>query len=316
MSHFEDSGFHLLQASEFNGKSLFDRAENKDDGVIWLWARRLILPPIAVAMVAAVYFYVRTSSEPWSQQEVSNFTIALNEAAAISVPHDFLMASGIRAAHLALLKKVESGAVLSDAESLNYRLIFQQTLEKSQRFLSAFDQQLTVLSNHAMHEGNNVNAAGIAGNHDHHDYSARQNFAGLLISLDQLDAAGTPLGRIVAANGIQKDLVDLISHLGVAPYTVSVSYRAPEIPWQDSELGDKFEAMLLAFKAAQFTLVNSAAYWVQIDIGLARYNELILLVQNRVIARTKPWERRIAGRFLSPQTLAPPVDLNRNLRRK
>ena len=279
------------------------------------WVRRLCFLLALGLIVTAGIVVVQTNPAPWSKQDISKLTIALNEAAAIGVPHDFLMEKGVRAVHLVLLEKVESGAVLNEVESLEYRKVFQQTLFESQSFLAAFDQQLTVLPDHAMDMKNNAHGVGIAGHHDHHDFSARSNFSGLLNSLDHLKRARTPLGRILNANAAQKDLIDLISHLGVAPHTVSVAYVAPDTAWPDAELGTVFEDMLKSFKSAQFELVNSPAYWSRIDAGLARYNELILAVQERVLANTSAWERRVSGRFNSTQTLAPPVDLTRKLRR-
>lgn len=277
--------------------------------------RRFFIIFIVLVALAIVYVLAKTNPQPWSAQEIARLTAGLNEAAAIGVPHDFLMDTKVRNSHLTLLEKVEAGTVLTINESQAYRQLFQETLLDGQRFLAAFDAQLSVLPDHAMHIRNNVNGDGIAGHHDHHDLSARANFAGLLDSLQHLESAKTALGRIMAANAAQKDLVDLISHLGVAPHTVSVPYEAPITPWHDDELGSLFEAMLKSFKDAQFSLVNSPHYWSLIDDGLMHYNALILTVQDRVTAKTTDWERRIAGRFMSKQTLAPPVDIHRALRR-
>jgi hypothetical protein len=167
-----------------------------------------------------------------------------------------------------------------------------------------------------MDMANNVETMGIAGQHDHHDVSASANFAALLGSLDALDHASNAFSRIRYANAAQKDLVDLISHMGVAPHTVSVPYVAPTKAWPDAEVGGEFEGMMRAFKEAQFEPVNSIPYWAAIDLALKNYAALILSVQTHVVGHTQTWERRVAGRFLSPQTLAPPVDLNRPLRRK
>ncbi len=225
------------------------------------------------------------------------------------------MSDKVRQANTALLAKVETGAVLSADESADYRAVYQQVLFDSQTFLARFDGELTVLPDHAMHQPNNTGGNGIAGRHDHHDRSARLNFAGVLASLDALETARTPFGRIVHANAAYKDLVDLISHLGVSPHSVSASYEPPETPWPDAELGSAFEEMMAGFKAAQFQDVNTPGYWSATDAALAAYNRLIGAVQERIITGTAPWERRIARRFLSPQTLAPPVDLERKPRR-
>lgn len=279
-----------------------------------LWLKRLFALLALSFVLAFALVVARTNPDPWSQEEISQLTKALNEAAAIGVPHGFLLKSEERKAHLELIEKVENGVVLTVVEGLEYRRVFQKILFDSQKFLSAFDTELSVLPNHAMHMNNNIQNTGIVGNHDHHDLSARANFAGLLHSLEMLGQATSAFGRIRHANAAQKDLVDLISHLGVAPHTVSVPYVAPQEQWQDYELGEIFEAMLKDFKAAQFVPVNGPAYWAAVDAALAKYALTIATVQQRVISHTTSWERRLAGRFLSMQTLAPPVDLDRPLR--
>ncbi len=284
--------------------------------MIYRMLKRILALALLSFILAVGYVLAKSSPEPWSGEEVSRLTIGLNEAAAIGVPHGFLMSKPMRQANLALLQKVERGEILNNVESLAYRHIFQTVLHDSQRFLSAFDAELTVLPDVAMTTANNVSSLGIAGNHDHHDVSARKNFAGLLQSLHQLDKASNVFSRIHYANATQKDLVDLISHMGVAPHTVSVPYVPPDTSWPDAALGGLFEAMTKAFKDAQFETVNSPAYWTAVDTALARYSDLILAVQQRVVARTSNLERRVAGRFNSVQTGAPPVDLNRPLRRK
>jgi hypothetical protein len=108
--------------------------------------------------------------------------------------------------------------------------------------------------------------------------------------------------------------VDLISHIGVMPHTVSVREATTTQALPDQALGPEFEAMLQGFKTAQFSDVNSPGYWRAVDQGLAHYVTLIQTVQSRIWAKTTPLERRIAGRFLAIQTGAPPVDLGRGLR--
>ena len=284
--------------------------------MIWRWLRRLFTLLIAIVLAAAGLVLWRSNAEPLSPEQVSRFTIGLNEAAAIGVPHGFLMDDDLRQPHAALLVRVEAGDVLTLEDSAAYRAVYQQVLARSQRFLGAFDDELTVLPDHGMGSTNNIAGHGIAGQHDHHDESARRNFDGLLQSLHNLEQATSSWQRIRSANAAQKDLVDLISHLGVAPHTVSVVLEPSPAPWSDPDLGAMFEGMLRAYKQAQFAAVHSPAYWAAVDDALEQYNRLILAVQDRVVARTTAWERRVAGRFLALQTLAPPVDLNRPLRRK
>jgi hypothetical protein len=279
------------------------------------WIKRLLYVAVIALLGAASLIIARTNPEPWTKEEIVFLTQGLNEAAAISVPHGYLMSKGMREANLAVLEKVESGTVLDASESKAYRHIFQQNLQESQNFLARFDAELSVIPDHAMQTENNIAELGIAGHHDHHDLSARKNFAGLLASLAKLETASNSFGRIRFANAVQKDLVDLISHMGVAPNTISVPYQSPEMPWPDSELGQIFEDMMKAFKQAQFENVNAPAYWAAVDVALAKYAELIWTVQTRVNSHTAVWERRIAGRFLSMQTLAPPVEIKKSARR-
>jgi hypothetical protein len=284
--------------------------------MIFLWAKRLLLGVALLAMAFAAVIVATTHPEPLTPTEIARLTIGLNEAAAIGVPHDYLMRAEMRISNRALLLKVEAGLQLDTAESRAYRKIYQAVLQENQKFLGSFDAELTVLPDYAMQIDNNIESQGIAGRHDHHDVSARRNFASLLHALAALEQSSTSIGRIRNANLAQKELVDLISHLGVAPHTISVPYQVPDVPWPDQLMGAEFEKMVRAFKAAQFVDVHSQAYWADIDDALAAYTTLILAVQERIMARTSRWERRFAGRFLSLQTLPPPVDLNRPLRRK
>ena len=282
---------------------------------MWKLMKRLMISVAIGLCVFVAVIILRSNSEPWSKAEITKLTTGLNEAAAIGVPHDYLMDKATRSTHLPLLAKVEAGEVLSVQESLEYRKIFQGVLKANQAFLGRFDAELTPVPDHAMDMDNNIESHGIIGLHDHHDLSAHKNFAAMLQSLSKLDNASSVFTRIYYTNAAQKDLVDLISHLGIAPHTVSVPYMPPDQPWPDSQLGDQFEAMLKSFKSAQFEQINSTSYWAAVDAGLAHYDELIWNVQTKVVAKTTPWERQIAGRFLAIQTLAPPVDLARPLRR-
>jgi hypothetical protein len=281
-----------------------------------LWAKRIISFAAIVFFAVAAIILFKSNPQPWPPEDVRKITVGLNEAAAIGVPHDFLMRKEMRADNLALIEKVEQGTELSAAESTTYRALFQTTLQESQKFLSWFDAELSILPDQSMEISNNVNTMGIAGRHDHHDISARKNFAALLKTLADLNKADGSFARIKLANAAQKDLVDLISHMGVAPNTISVPYVPPENPWPNPELGEHFEAMMMAFKKAQFAAVNSAPYWQAVDEALSHYAALILAVQKQVQVHTSVWQRRIAGRFLAIQTLAPPVSIDRPLRRK
>ncbi len=258
------------------------------------------------------------SSQPYSSEKLRGFALRLNEAAAIQIPHHFLMDEAIRQQHLTLLKKVETGAELTAENSARYRAIFQSNLAQSQSFLGRFDQELTILEDWQMSADNNVGQAGITGKHDHHDRSARLNFADVERSLSIIDKSTGGFGyvqRIRAINLAYKSLADVISHLGVAPHTVSVAYELPAVALRDPTLGSLFETVLRNYKNAQFETVNSTAYWRYVDRAVNDYARLVEQVQKRVHAKSTWWERRIAGRFLSLQTLAPMIEEDIPLRR-
>lgn len=270
---------------------------------------------LLLLLVLLLVFFAFTRSSPWQKPELDALVLQLNEAAAIGVPHDFLMKAETRIANLALLQKVEQGAVLTEEESQIYRHLFQTVLQQSQSFLARFDGELSVLPDHDMAHANNVSGYGIAGLHDHHDLSARRNFVALQDELRQAEQATNPVSRVLALNAVQKDLVDLISHIGVAAHTVSTPYESPTQPWREVELGELFESYIKHTKQAQFAAIHSPAYWQGVDEALADYTGLIIAVQNRLKAASSPVEMRIAGYFNGFQTLAPPISLHRKLRR-
>jgi hypothetical protein len=281
-----------------------------------IWFARAVFFALVLLVGGLGLVVFKSNPKAWTGQEIENLVLALNEAAAVGVPHDFLMDRKQRSQHLPLLLKVERGEELTPAESTSYRVLFQATLQQNQSFLGRFDAELSVLHDYAMAVANNINSLGISGNHDHHDLSASKNMDALQEALQKLDAAQSTFARVKYANGAQKQLVDLISHMGVMPHTVSVVESNVETLNQKSGPGVHFEAMLRAFKAAQFENVNSPAYWRAIAAGLKSYNRLILDVQSYIQERTTPWERRLAGRFMALQTSPPPVDLQRPQRQQ
>ncbi|MFZ1682095.1 MAG: hypothetical protein WAT70_13835 [Rhizobiaceae bacterium] len=279
--------------------------------------RRAALAVTVFVALAVGALMAATDPVPLEAARVHRIARQMNEAAAIAVPHGYLMDEALRAQNRALLSRVEHGDVLDADASALYRGVIQAVLLANQAFLARFDRELTVLADHAMHRPNNARGHGIAGRHDHHDLSARLNFAALLAELAALDeAAGWPGAprRILAAARAWKDLADIVGHLGVSAHSVSVPYEPPPAPWPDQDLGGRFEAMLMAYKQAQAEPVNSPAYWQSMDSALDACAAMILAVQVRIVSRTRSWERRLSGHFLSPQTLATPVELDRPLR--
>lgn len=272
---------------------------------VMMWTAAVVLTILAAAML----FALSHDASPYSPADVRRLADLLNEGAATDVPHHSLMTEEQRQTHAALLAKVESGRQLSAAESARYRALYQATLQQNQAKLALFDSNLTILTDVDMARPNNVGGRGIAHSHDHHDVSARSNFDDMMHSLDAITRAKGPLGwatRISNANQAYKNLTDIVLHLGTAPQTVSVGY-VPRGSVPDRMTAD-FETMLAAYKAAQFSPVNSPAYVADVHRALGAYDNLVLAVQARVNRDLSPFERRLAGRWLAPQTLSASPD--------
>ena len=241
-------------------------------------------------------------------QEISDLTDILNEASSVIAPHKSL-GKKIRFENLALFEKVEKGTELTEAESAEYRKHYQQIVLNNQLFFWSYDHQVTAMPDVGMDMQNNAGGQGIAGNHDHHDASARINLDLLKGNLASIDAASGMMAspaRILAAIKAHKNLTDLMLHFGTVPQTVSVPYVETPVKPGDA-LAANFETMLREYKTAQFAPVNSPAYWNAIHAGLAAYDRLIIEVQDRVRTKLGPWERTLAGRWLAWQSLTPPM---------
>lgn len=270
----------------------------------------------AVAVVCLVGYLFNLSITPYTLTEVRRLTAHLNESAAVATPHHLLMDTDIRSTNVELLSKVEMGNELSADESTNYRLLYQDTLRGNRWKLQPFDWDLTVRNDHQMKQANNINSHGIANDHDHHDDSARANFAKLKAALDRIHGAGgifASMVRIWSASSAYKDLTDIMLHLGTAPHTVSVGYDAAEPTLQD-DLSVAFEEMLQAFKEAQFQPVNSQAYVKEIRRAMDAYDHMVLETQAIILFELSLSEQQLAGRWLAPQTFSPSPDLSIELR--
>ncbi len=266
---------------------------------------------LGAALIMGLLFILSRPIAPYSAAEVRRLTTLLNEDAAITTPHRSLLTDEERKFHTALLAKVESGTPLSLAESRQYRALFQAALRRNRSRLALFDSNLTVMTDLRMHDPNNVGGQGIAHDHDHHDASARSNFDDMARSLDAIGRSHGIFGSVVRirnANAAYKNLTDIILHLGTAPQTISVDHQRCAAALCATPLGADFEAMLAAYKAAQFTPVNSPAYARDVGRALAAYDRLVLAVQGRINTDLSPLERRLAGRWLAPQTLSPSPD--------
>jgi hypothetical protein len=273
-----------------------------------IYFKRIVQIAALGAIGLAVY---KTPYDPPARtpQEISDLSDIVNEAAAVIVPHKTL-GKEIRSENLALFEKVERGAELSEEESAQYRGLYQKIVFNNQRFFWSYDHQVTVMADVGMQMANNVGGHGVAGRHDHHDASARINLEllkGNLARIDSASGAGASFVRIYSAIKAYKNLTDLMLHFGTVPQTVSVGYMPPAAAPDDS-LAAGFETMLRDYKKAQFAPVNSPAYVSALHAALGAYDGMIMETQNHVRSKLSPWERTLAGRWLSWQSLTPPMD--------
>lgn len=260
---------------------------------------------VLVGVAATIYVAAATPPAPFTRAEVSDLVDRLNHEAAIQSPHVSLGES-TRAAHLAVFEAVEGGRPLTQAQSSEYRQAYQSILRDKRWYLALFDRSLTVVHNHGMGESNNVGGKGIAGDHDHHDFSARSNLEKLRTSLSRVeDPAASALSKVLHAASAHKDLTDVILHMATAPQTKSTPYHEVN---DGDEVGLLFAKVMRSFKAAQFHQVNSPEYVRDLHAALAAYDDLVLHVQKRVTAKLSGWQRIAAGRWLGWQSFGPDLD--------
>ncbi len=272
---------------------------------------------VVLSLIAGLAFILSLPSGAHGARDVRLLTSLLNEIAAIDVPHNSFLSEEQRARNADLLALVESGTALSPEQSRTYRELIQETLLHHQPRLVWLDSNLSVLRDVDMANPNNVGGKGIVGSHDHHDVSARRNFSDLTAALARLETANgptAPITRVFSANRAYKNLTDIILHLAVAAQSVSVEYRPPEQDIEPGSMAADFEAMLMAYKIAQFAPVNSPVYVEQIGRGMDAYDRLVLATQARINQRLSPLERRLAGRWLALHTIAPQPDRTMKVR--
>ncbi len=268
---------------------------------------RLGLAAIAGGLAFAAW---RTPYDPppYSPQEVTHWVDVINEASSVIVPHKTL-GKKIRYEHRGLFEKVEKGLELSETETAEYRKLYQQIIFNNQFFFQSYDHQVTILDNVGPDLANNIGGIGILGSHDHHDVSARANLEllkGNLARIDTVSGTFAPLTRVISAAKAHKNLTDIMLHLGTAPQTVSVAY-VPPVAAPEDPLSKEYEILLREFKTAQFAPMNSPAYVNALHAALGAYDRMVLMVQEHVRSKLSPWERTLAGRWLSWQSLTPPL---------
>jgi hypothetical protein len=274
---------------------------------IWRLLKRTILVAMAAGLAAAVY-YTPYDPPAWTSGEITHWVDVINEASSVLAPHRSL-GDDVRSRNVPLFVKVESGTELTDIETLEYRKLYQEIIFNNQRLFKTYDGQVAVLTDAAPQTANNIGGKGIMGHHDHHDASARANLKLLkenLASIDNASGIAAPWTRVFSAAKAHKNLTDIMLHLGTAPQTVSVQYAPMPVEPGDL-LADEFETVLREYKAAQFAPMNSLANVKALHAALDAYDRMVAQVQTRTRAKLGPVERTLAGRWLSWQSLTPPL---------
>lgn len=274
----------------------------------------LAICTLVILAIAAVPLYFLTQNcDPYTRAEIHRMTDMLNEEAALRVPHHSLMSDDMRADNAELIARVDRGEELSPEENVAYRKLGLQNLLENQGNLSILDRNFQAMTDVGMEMENNVGGKGIAGHHDHHDASARDNFREILVELEALKDQNFFM-KIFKTTRIYKNTADLMIHMGPAPQSVSVPYQPPAADWPDAELGPLFETFLREMKAVQFAPVNSEAYVTPLHRALDAYGELVYIVQSRVAPELSWAECRLAGNWLSIQHVAPRLDKDMAIR--
>lgn len=266
---------------------------------------------LLLLILALGYLWLAPVPAPQSAATISSKVKALHETASIWVPHLDIDKGQLRAAHLPLFEKVETGQLLTEEEGKQYRQLYQQLLLENQTFFSHFDSQLAAITDLGMDQHNNVGGLGIEGHHDHHDQSARNNFDQIEKSLLLLKAdsnnsrSGFSISRIKNAIFIYKNMNDILFHLATVPHTKSIHYHP--LAGEFSSERKIFESMLAHFKTAQFILVNSDEYKYEIKSALEQYNQLVLASEAIVHQSLSPVELKVVGNWSGWQSLTPKV---------
>lgn len=275
---------------------------------VWIAFRFLVIfCTLGLATLAFVLLRPGAPLPAYQCSEISRLVDKLNYFAAVHAPHHQLGES-VRQENLRLFETVESGAELNAERSAEYRILYQSILRKRQWLLSLFDRDLKVIEDFAMSQPNNVGGSGINGQHDHHDFSAKNNLQVVKVSMWKIqksDGWAASLKRAFFAANAQKDLTDIILHLATAPHTKSVPFQATA---EADEMDEMFDGVLRHYKLAQFAPVNSPEFVHEIWLALASYDNLVMYVQTRLNSMLTPWERAVAGRWLGWRSLGPGLE--------
>lgn len=263
---------------------------------------------IVVAVTAVISIAGVTNPAAHSREDVAALSAQLFEFGAVRFVHTL---DNDRIAQEPLFDVVASGQVLDAAQSCTYRTVYLAVLQDHARLFQVADNDLQMATDYGMDTINNCDGSGILGRHDLHDMSAKSNFAEFVRDINTLTDGAGWFRTIGLINELQKDLIDLTVHM--APATHSIGINAPEFvasgPW-----ADQFNAMQSAFKSAQFADINSPAYWGHVDQAMTIYGDIVFAAQGVVMANSTALQRRLAGRWLSLQTVAPRLNITDCLR--
>ena len=248
---------------------------------------------------------------PQNRAEIDAYAQQLFEFGAIRYVH------GLDSPHIAenqsLFDQVRSGAPLDHATSCTYRRAYLMVLQDYARRFQLADDDLQMADDFGIDHANNCDGTGIAGNHDLHDLSAKANVTELLDNLEILQSGTGWVNGIILINEVQKNLVDLTVHM--APAVQSIGVQAPDFDLAGADpIAQSYRDMLGHFKDAQFADINGPAYWDGVDAALANYGDIVASAQEIIVANSGQLQRRIAGRWLSLQTVAPQLDTQTCLR--
>ncbi len=259
----------------------------------------------AVAIVLPATAVIIAPWQPMTPQQISAHVAALHRYGAIDVPQDM---AGPDHPQRALMQRVAAGQALDETQSARYRIAIQSVLARHQTMFRLLDNNIVFATDVGPNAANNCGGFGIAGRHDLHSASASSNFAELEASLAALSQRGF-WGRIRHANRAYKSLTDLMVHL--APASVSVM-QADQPPLPENANPDRaaaFDTFRRAMAEAGFSAINSPAHNASIAGATRAFETLVRQVQMAVTSRLSPFEQRLAGRWLAPQSISPRLNL-------
>lgn len=235
--------------------------------------------------------------QPLPPDRIAMLTDRLLEFATVDFVH-----GGYDGPEKPLFDCVAAGAVLDAEQSRRYRLAYQEYLLSKQSLFRRLDSDLRLETDLGMARHNTVAGQGIGGTHDHHDGSMWANAADMERALTQLETSG-PLRRAWLANGVYKDLLDLMVHMAPAVHSVGLHSDPATRHMRDdsSPIGQFYTAM----KAAQEAPINSPAYWQSLAQAEAAYIAQIKVVQSRIRTRNGAILHALSGNWLALQTVAP-----------